>query len=94
MYKAQHHQLVSVLNLIFAVKRQEDIERLERDNASARMMLGGEEKGQDNLLLSSNSKKARLLPSQENGAGTPKQEYQTKKWEDNYICCTDEDTIQ
>ena len=34
MYKAQHYHLVSVLNLIFAFKRQEDIiERLEQDNA-------------------------------------------------------------
>ena len=35
MYKARHRHLISVLNLIFAFKRQEDIKRLEEDKATA-----------------------------------------------------------
>ena len=94
MYKAQHQNLVSVLNLIFAFKRQEDIiERLEQDNARmiqwwwrrerSRRLAAIKQEEEDKVTTK--SRKGRLT-------GTPKQEYQTKKWEVNNICCTDEDT--
>ena len=92
MYQAQHQNLISVLNVIFAFKHQEDIKRLEEDKASAiqrcwrrirsrQLAIKQEEEDKVTTL-----RKGRLT-------GAPKQEYQTTKWEVNKTKCSiDEDT--
>ena len=97
MYKAQHQHLISVLNLIFAFKRQEDIKRHEENKARliqrwwrrrrSRQRANIEQPPPVEDKVTTKLRRGRLT-------GAPKQEYQVKKWEVVKKKCStnDEDT--